>query len=373
MALEMNPAADVGKKHKKPLSKITLTTPRSKITDKDRRFFTEQLSLLLSTGINLHSSLIAVRDQSPNPAMQTMIDGLITDVGEGKQLSDALARHPDVFSRTYVNLIGASEGGGYMHEVLTQLLEMDEKREKLQRTLFSALAYPVFLLLFALAVVVFVLVVVFPKFADLFASIADQLPPTTYFLMQASELFLHQWPALIAGAAGAYIGARYWANSKAGRRRIDWVKLNAPVFRNIFTRLYLLQSLRVLGLSLGHGVGIIDALHATRDVVNNAEFADVLDQVEHNVQSGEGISAGFAGVSFVPPVVAQMIHTGEETGNLPKVMGRLADHYERELTAKLDTLSRLAEPVMLLVMGGIVGVIVSSLILPIFKLSRAVG
>ena len=343
------------------------------IGTKERHVFTEQLALLLSTGTNLHAALLALRQQAEGSKMQALVDQLIDDVGQGRQFSAALARHPAVFSSTYINLIAASEGGGYMHQVLEQLLEMEEKREQLHRTLVSALSYPAFLLVFALAVVVFVLVIVFPKFVDLFAGIRDQLPVTTVFLMGASEVFRHQWYVVLGGLAACYVGLRYWASSTAGRARIDWAQLHLPLARGIFTRLYLLQSLRVLSLSLGNGVGILEALHASRDVVRNRLFQRLIDRVEERVQGGEGIAAGFAGTSFVPPVVEQMIKTGEETSNLPKVMGRLADHYERELTVRLETVSRMAEPIMLLVMGVVVGLLVSSLILPIFKLSRAVG
>lgn len=343
------------------------------VSDKDRRFFTEQMALLLSTGTNLHAALVAFRQQLRSRPMMALVDDLIEGIGEGQQFSKALAAHPEVFSQTYVNLIAASEDGGYMHQVLEQLLEMEEKREQLRRTLVSALTYPAFLLVFALGVVIFVLVVVFPKFADLFASIQDQLPATTVFLMAASDLFREQWHALLAGLAGLYLATRYWAASASGRGHIDWAQLHLPPLRAIFTRLYLLQSLRVLSLSLGNGVGILDALHASRDVVRNGLYHRFIGRVEERVQGGEGIAAGFSGTAFIPPIVQQMIKTGEETGNLPKVMGRLADHYERELSAKLETASRLAEPIMLLVMGLVVGLLVSSLILPIFKLSRAVG
>ncbi|MEN8177434.1 MAG: type II secretion system F family protein [Pseudomonadota bacterium] len=346
---------------------------KSRIGDKDRRFFTEQMALLLETGANLHASLLALKSQSSNPAMIEMIEQLIEDVGEGKQFSHALAKHPQVFTQTYINLIAASEDGGFMYEVLEQLLEMEEKREQLRETLFSALSYPVFLLLFALAVVIFVLVVVFPKFSEMFTMISDQLPATTVWLMAASDFFRHQWVYLLIGMAGVFLLFRYWAASPAGRYRLDWAKLHLPLLRNIFIQLYLLQALRVLSLSLSNGVGIMDTLHACKDVVPNRLFQDFIGRVEQRVEAGEGIAVGFKEAGFIPPIVEQMISTGEETGNLAKVMARLSDFYERELSNRLKTLSKLAEPVMLLVMGVVVGVLVSSLILPIFKLSRAVG
>ncbi|MCU7935393.1 MAG: type II secretion system F family protein [Candidatus Thiodiazotropha sp. (ex Dulcina madagascariensis)] len=344
-----------------------------KISNKDLRFFTEQMALLLATGTNLHVSLQALLVQLQNPAMIALVEEMIEDIGQGKQFSQALAKHSDVFSQTYINLIAASEDGGFMHEVLEQLLEMEEKREQLQRTLFSALSYPVFLLLFALGVVVFVLVVVFPKFAEMFSLIKDQLPTTTLFLMSASDFFRQQWVYLLIGTLLTLIGFRYWVASEAGGYRLDWMKLHLPGIRTVFIQLYLMQSMRVLSLSLSNGVGILAALHSCKDVVRNSLFQQFIGNVEERVEGGDGIAAGFSNISFIPPIVKQMISTGEETGNLPKVMARLADFYERDLSGRLQTLSRLAEPVMLLVMGVVVGLLVSSLILPIFKLSRAVG
>lgn len=345
----------------------------NKINNRDRRFFTEQMALLLETGSSMTASLQALKNQISKPAMIQLVQQLLDDIQQGQQLSSALARHPDTFSQTYINLIAASEDGGFMHEVLEQLLEMERKREELRQTLVSALSYPAFLMVFALGVIVFVLLVVFPKFADLFSLIADQLPATTVFLMATSEVISKHWWLLLAGLAVGIGAFKYWSSTDSGITRLDWGKLHLPLLKDLFTQLYLVQSLRVLSLSLGNGVNIMDSLHACRDVVSNRIFQQFVQQVEEHVEQGEGVAIGFTNSSFIPPVVAQMIKTGEETGNLPRVLQRLSSYYEVELTNRLQTLSRLAEPVMLLVMGGVVGLIVSSLILPIFKLSRAVG
>jgi len=346
---------------------------QNNLSTKDRKFFTEQMALLLETGSSLQASLQALQNQLIKPAMVDLVKQLRKDIEQGHQFSVALSRHPGFFSPTYINLISASEDGGYMHEVLEQLQDMEEKREQLRQTMISALSYPIFLLVFALAVVVFVLVVVFPKFADLFSQIADELPATTVFLMAASEIIKHNWPLLIGGFALIIISYKFWSSTENGQQKMDWFKLHTPLIKDIFTQLYLVQSLRVLSLSLGNGVNILDSLQASRDVVNNRIFQQFMQHVEDQVEQGNGIAIGFQNTSFIPPVVAQMIKTGEETGNLSKVLRRLASYYETELSNKLQTVSRLAEPLMLLVMGGVVGLIVSSLILPIFKLSRAVG
>ena len=343
------------------------------INHKDRKFFTEQMALLLETGSSMQASLMALKNQLSKPSMVELVAQLLDDVEQGRQFSAALAKHPDVFSKTYTNLIAASEAGGYLHEVMEQLLEMEDKKEKLRQTMMSALSYPLFLLVFAFAVVVFVLVVVFPKFADLFSQIADQLPATTVFLMATSELIQHYWLYLILGFVITITGFIAWSRSAMGKQKLDWAKLHVPFVKDIFSQLYLVQSLRVLSLSLGNGVNIIESLQACRDVVSNTLFQDFIHHVEEQVEQGKGIAIGFQNTSFIPPVVAQMIQTGEDTGNLSKVLRRLAAYYETELSNKLQTISRLAEPFMLLLMGGVVGLIVSSLILPIFKLSRAVG
>ena len=244
----------------------------SKVGTKDRLFFTEQLALLLETGTNLHAGLQSLQTQAKNPALRAIIDQIIVHISEGKTFSYALSCHPEVFSKTYVNLVAASESGGYMHQVLEQLLAMEEKREQLKATMMSALSYPVFLTVFSLAVVVFVLVVVFPKFSELFLRIADQLPATTKFLMAASNVFIHRWYLVLGGVGISVVGIVYLLRTEAGSLWVDRAKLKLPVVRDIFQQMYLSQVLRVMGLSLGNGVNILDSLRACKEIVDNRLF-----------------------------------------------------------------------------------------------------
>ncbi len=372
MALTSRPAPKQEKSSPALQLDMSSLFQRQTINAKDRRFFTEQLALLLETGSSLQEALGALQRQVDKPAMRELVQMLRDDVEQGMQLSRAMAKHPQVFSTTYTNLIAASEDGGFMHEVLDQLLEMEAKREELRQILVSALSYPLFLIVFALGVIVFVLLVVFPKFADLFELIADELPGSTKVLMAISDVLANHGITLGIALGLMVIGFRLWARTQQGKRSLDWSKLYMPLLGNIFVQLYLVQSLRVLSLSLGNGVNIMDALHSCREVVNNGLFRRFIKQVESNVEQGKGVALGFEESHFIPPVVAQMIKTGEDSGNLPRVLRRLADYYENELTQLLRTVSKMAEPFMLLIMGGVVGLIVSSLILPIFKLSRAV-
>jgi type II secretory pathway component PulF len=267
-------------------------------------------------------------------------------------------------------LVQASERGGFMVEVLDELLQMDDKRLRLQATMKSALSYPVFLAGFSALVVVFVLLVVFPKFADMFEAIADDLPGTTKMLMALSDSMLAYWPLYLAGIVGV-VGAFWgWKHSGAGRETLDKLKLSVPVVRTIYSELYLVQSMRVIGLSLDKGVSVMDTLSSSRDVVDNSVYRTFFRSLEEDVQQGRGLSHGFRQSEYIPDLVKQMVTTGEASGKLPKVLGRVAQYYERQLEQRLQNLSKAAEPVMLLVMGVVVGVLVSSLILPIFQMSR---
>jgi type II secretory pathway component PulF len=338
----------------------------------DRILFTERLALLLETGVALHDALRALHVQSAKPRLKAIIGKVAEDIVGGERFSDALAKHPDLFPPTYINLVGASEEGGFLAEVLEQLVDMDEKQERLRSTIVSALSYPGFLAGFSVLVVVFILAFVFPKFSVMFGAIYDQLPVTTKVFMAASELLtkhgLALGLALLALAAAALVALR----RPGMRERLDRAKLRTPFVKEIFIKIYLTRLMRVMGISLERGVTILATLGACRNVVPNAEFQRFLGELEVQVTEGRGIAAGFRDSELIPVSVKQMIDTGEATGTLGRVMGRVADFYERDLTRQLNQVAKMAEPVMLLVMGVLVGTIVTSIILPIFKMSRAV-
>jgi type II secretory pathway component PulF len=343
-----------------------------KISQTDRMFFLEQLALMLETGSDLHSSLNVLAKQTSHPKLERVIQKMADDISEGGSFSSALARHPKVFSNTYVSLIAASESGGYIRRILEHLLEMEKQRAEFKSTLISAVSYPVFLMVFSLAMVIFILAVVFPKFAELFTSIQDQLPATTIFLMGLSHLIIHYWWALIASLLGFIMLFVFWAKSETGNRSLDQIKLKIPGLNTLFLKIYLIQTMRVLGLSLSNGVSLIDALNLAKDVVKNRVFHDFLDRLSHDVTEGRTLAYGFNTTPFIAPIVQQMITTGEETGKLALVTTRIADFFQKELEKTLGFISKAIEPLMLLVMGVVVGLLVSSLILPIFKLSHAV-
>ena len=184
----------------------------------DRMFFTEQLSLLLETGTAIYPALASLKAQIKNPTMLKVVGTLMEDISEGRTFAVALSRYPELFSATYVNLVAAAESGGFLDQVLLELMKLDDRREELRRTVISALTYPVFLIVFSFAVVVFVLMVVFPKFEDMFSTIRDQLPITTLLLMDASKLLTEHWMSVGLGTVAVLVGIGYW--SLCPRRRV---------------------------------------------------------------------------------------------------------------------------------------------------------
>lgn len=349
---------------------INLTIFQSKaVSANDRMFFTEQLALLLDTGNSLLESLVSLTRHGESAPLKKLITQLAADVEQGQSFSHALAKHPKVFSTTYTNLIKASEQGGFMADVLDELMEMDEKRSKLQSTMQSALSYPAFLMAFSVLVVIFVLVVVFPKFAEMFGAMADKLPATTKALMAFSDSLVAYWPIYVGGALVIVAGVAAFCKSSYGSYFLDGLKLKAPIAKDIYSELYLVQSMRVMAMSMGRGVSVMDTLAACRDVIPNQRYRDFFSGLERDLQEGRGLSRGFRNADFMPDVVKQMVTTGEASGSLPKVMARIASYYERQLEKRLNVVSKAAEPIMLIVMGAVVGVLVSSLILPIFQMS----
>ncbi len=376
MAIDLNPPqatvpAPSGKPVRRSLN-LEIRFGPQRISLTQRMVFTERLSLLLETGVNLLEALKAMHLQTEEPLLASIIESLANTISEGKSFSAALAQHPEMFSGTYTSLVAAAEEGGFLPQVLGQLLRMDEKNNELRSNMVSALSYPAFLIVFSFAVVVFVLVVIFPKFESLFASIRDQLPITTVFLMALSAAVRHYWLFILVGFGAIAWAGMVWFKSAAGKLMVDQLKMSLPVIKDIYTQIYLSQTLSVLGLSLTNGVPIAIALKASHGVVSNVIFARFLDDIRNHVNEGRGIAIGFTSSPIVPPMVRQMVSTGEQTGNLGLVMTRVAEFYERELSKRIAVLSKAVEPIMLIVMGVVVGLIVVSLILPIFKLSRAI-
>ena len=345
--------------------------PGKTIRPKEVIFFTSQLALMLEVGTPLTSALTAMKNQTKSPAFKEVIQALARDIEEGQQLSDAMRRHPKVFDHVFISMIKAGETGSFLTGILERLAEMQEKRQALIAQLRTTLTYPVFLCLVGLVVIVFVLVSVLPKFTTFFAGKESVLPITTRFLMGLSVSLRSYWWAYIIVAVGITIGLKFWKDSKSGQNVLDRVCVSGPILSRLYNKIYTCQLLRTLGLLMDSQVPLLEALQVTRATVKNQYFKRFLDKITDHVEQGGRFSHTFTTYPYILDSVKQMVATGEEVGNLPTVMLRLAAFYDTEVDRELKNISALIEPIALILLGGVVGVIVASVILPLFRLAHA--
>jgi len=345
---------------------------RSKVKPKEVIFFTSQLALMLEVGTPLINGLAALEKQTKNPAFKEVIRALHRDIEEGQQLSDALRRHPRVFNHVFTSMIKAGETGGFLKEILERLAEMQEKRLALIAQLRSTLTYPAILCLVGFLVVIFVLVGVLPKFSTFFAGKEKILPISTRFLMALSASLRGYWWAYIMIAMGLVIGVKLWKESEPGQTVIDRICVSGPILARLYNKIYTCQLLRTLGHLMHSQVPLLEALEVTRSTIKNRYFRRFIDKITDHVEKGGRFAQPFTTYPYVLDSVKQMVATGEEVGNLPRVMLRLAEYYDIEVDRELKNIASLIEPLALILLGGVVGLIVGSVILPLFRLAHAI-
>lgn len=345
---------------------------RSSIKQKEVIFFTSQLALMLEVGTPLTSALAALEKQTKNPALKKVIHALFRDIEEGQQLSDAMRRHPKVFNHVFTSMIKAGETGGFLREILDRLAEMQEKRQTLIAQLRSTLTYPAILCFVGLLVVIFVLVGVLPKFTTFFAGKEQILPISTRFLMALSGSLQSYWWGYIIITVVLIVGGKLWKESVSGQTVIDRVCVSGPILARLYNKIYTCQLLRTLGHLMDSQVPLLEALEVTRATIKNRYFVHFIDQITEHVERGGRLSQPFTTYPYILDSVKQMVATGEEVGNLPTVMLRLAEYYDTEVDRELKNIASLIEPIALILLGGVVGLIVGSVILPLFRLAHAI-
>ncbi len=334
-------------------------------------FFTSQLSLMLEVGTSLNAALRAIAKQTKNPAFKKTISAMHKDIEEGKQLSEAMRPHGTLFSEVFVSMVKAGETGGFLKKILDRLVEMQEKRQALVSQVRSTMTYPVVLCVLAVVVVIFILTFVLPKFTAFFAGKEDVLPFTTRFMIDLSaSLKQYGWVYLLT-AAGLMAGGVVFKKSRVGQVVIDWLFINMPLLRKISNKIYTCQLLQTLGYLMESQVPLLEALEVNRPAVRNRYYRLFVDEIAESVQRGGRFAHPFGTNPYILESVKQMVTAGEEAGNLPRVMLRLAEFYDGEVDRELKGLAAMLEPVALIVLGGVIGLIVSSVILPMFKLSQA--
>jgi type II secretory pathway component PulF len=343
-----------------------------RISTRELIFFSGQLSLMIEIGTPLNVGLSSIAIQIKNPVFKQAITDIVADVEEGALLSTAMGKYPKIFSDVYVSLIKAGENSGELKDMLDRAVLVQEKQEKFLDTLKKAMTYPLILCCVSVAVVIFLLTFVFPRFAVLFEEIEDILPASTKVLLYLSKSIRSSW-LFAAILVGISVGGIYtFAKSTKGRLLIDKLKMSLPVVDKLFIRIYLVQMMRTLGFLMVCNVPLMEALQITRRGANNLIFVQFIDKTTRNLEEGRGMSLAFIESAFIPESAKQIVKTGEETQNIAKVMLRLSDYYEQEIDDQMKKFATIIEPALLIVMGVVVGGIVMSLILPIFKLSKMV-
>jgi type IV pilus assembly protein PilC len=335
-------------------------------------FFTSQLSLMLEIGTPLTNALKAIADQTANPAFKEVLLTMLRDVEEGHQLSDAMKRHPKVFDTVFVSMLKAGETGGFLKKILDGMVEMQEKRQALMTQLRSALTYPAVLCILAVLVVLFILVGILPKFTVFFEGKESILPFTTRYMMVMSSILRGYWWAFILVAGGLALALKLWKESDQGRALIDRLSITAPLIAKLTNKIYTCQFLRTLGHLMESHVPLLEALEVTMATFKNRYYRDFVSRIMDHVEQGGRFSQPFATSPYVMESVKQMVATGEEVGNLHKVMLRLAEFYDTEVDRELKSFASMIEPVALIALGAVVALIVSSVILPLFKIAQAI-
>ena len=342
-----------------------------RIRKSDIIYTTTQLAIMVETGINLASALQGLIDQEENPTLQKLLIELKGDVEGGEAFSAALARHPKHFDKTFVALIRASEQTGSLGEMLEHVAGYMRKDVENRGKVTSALAYPSVMLVLAIGVTTFLLTYIMPKFIPLFERKGIKLPSTTVFLIWLSESLTQYWYLWLAGTLLLIIGFFFGRRTEIGRKTLDWLRLNVPILGPMFRKVCISRSIRTLGTMIQSGVPVLDALQLSSEVAGNYYYEKAWTEAMEEVTNGRRICEALAGNPLFPKTLIQMIGSGEETGKLDYVLTKVSGHYDGEVDLALKTATGMLEPLMISVMGIVVGGIGMSMMLPIFTLSRS--
>ena len=345
-----------------------------KPTLKDVTIFSRQLATMIGSGLPLVQALAIMQRQVEKKGFQTILKDIRGDVEGGLPFSDAIAKYPKVFSRLYLNLVRAGEVSGTLDQVLDRISGFLEKDLALRGKIKGALTYPMVVLVFALGVTYFLLTTIVPQFAGILVSLKADLPFITKMLMAVSDFLQHRVWILILVAIIVTFAYRAYYRTEQGRRVIDGFKLRIPIFGALIQRSALASFSRTFGLLLRSGVNIIESLEITRGTANNAIVEDALQNAKLAVQRGEQVAQPLGATGRVfPPMVVSMISIGEETGALDAMLAKVADFYEREVDEAVEQLAAALEPMMIVFLGGIVGLIVAGMFLPMFSIIGALS
>ncbi len=338
-----------------------------RIKPKDLTVFSRQFSTMINAGLSITKCLGILAEQTENPKLAGVVGELQRDVEGGKALSEALAKHPKVFPPIFVNMVRAGETGGVLDEVLARVAEHFEKETVLKGRIKSAMAYPTAMFCFCMLIIFLMITFIVPMFVRMFATLGGTLPLPTQILLSVSNFIRGFWYVILAAIVGLGYGYRRFVATGFGRLQVDKLKLKLPVFGVLARKLSIARFSRTLGTLISSGVPILQALDIVGDTAGNAVVSNAVRETRSSIKEGETIARPLGRGEVFPPMVVQMIAVGEETGALDGMLQKIADFYEEEVSATVDALTSLIEPLMIAFMGVVVGGMIVALYMPMFS------
>jgi len=335
--------------------------------------FTRQLSTLQDAGLPIVRSIKILEGQMrPSVLKNTLID-VSEDIEGGATLSEAMGKHPRAFDRLYVNMVKAGETGGVLDTILQRLADFREKSQRLKRRVIGALIYPIAVVSFAGAILAGIMVFIIPRFEEIFTSFGSTLPALTQHLIDFSRFMRHDWPILVGIPIAAFFFYRIMRLTFIGRFITDWLKMKVPIFGTIINKSVVSRFARTLGTLIASGVPILEALNIVRDTAGNEVLSRAIGKVHDSIREGESIAEPLRASRVTDEMVVNMVDVGEETGDLDKMLLKVADAYDEEVDAAVAGMMSLLEPVIVICLGIAVGTIVIALFLPLVKLIEDLG
>jgi len=363
----------VTKVRSKGLNLDALGTIGTGIKDKDLAAFTRQFATMINAGLPLVKCLQILSRQQPNRIFAEAIAEINNDVEKGGTLADALGKHDKIFTELYVNMVAAGEQGGILDTILNRLATHLEKSSALRAKIKTAMMYPVVVLIVVIVVVMALLLFVIPIFQQMFEDFGGELPKPTQIVVNLSEFVQSYFLLIILGMVGAVFAYKAYYKTNGGQKVIDMLKLKMPIFGALNRKMAIARFTRTLGTLIASGVAILDGLTITAKTSGNRIVADAIMEARISISGGENIATPLENSGVFPSMVTQMISVGEETGGLDTMLSKVADFYEEEVDTAVGGLTSTLEPIMIVVLGLIVGSIVIAMYLPIFDLIGTVG
>jgi type IV pilus assembly protein PilC len=347
---------------------------KKRTKSKDLALFTRQFASMMGAGLSLLRALSILEQQAGKPGLKAAIARVRADVQHGSPLSNAMAEHPDHFPTLMVNMIKAGETGGFLDEALVRIAVMYEADAELRARIKGAMTYPVIVLCFSLILGTGVIVFIVPVFEHMFAQLGGNLPLPTQILVTLSHNAWWWVPLMLVVIIGSVVAfRRTYRGNDAFRLRVDKIKLKLPVFGSLFTKIALARWARNLSTLLQVGVPALQALEVVGGTAGNAVIALAMDDVRASVRAGRAMSEPMAAHEVFPPMVVQMVEVGEESGQITDMLNKTADYYDHEVKTATDSLASAMEPLMVVVMGAMIGTMVIALYLPMFTIYQNIG